>query len=84
MGAVITCSTKYHSDSFPVYHRALHALSSVKESKAIATILSQCMTAIVIVAAVVVFIQAAAPFYNSGMVNAYLEAAPFIMAAPAD
>jgi len=62
----------------------MHALSAVKESQTLATILRQCMTAIVTMAAVVVFIQAATPFYNSTMVSAYIEAAPHIALIPAD
>jgi hypothetical protein len=62
----------------------MHSLSPVRNSNTIAAILRQCVTAVLTFAAVALFIRAAAPFYNSGMVSAYLEAAPFIRVMPAD
>jgi hypothetical protein len=84
MGAAITCSTKFHGHSFPVYRRTMHVLSAVKKSGTLETILRQCMTAVVTVAVVAVLIQTSTPFYDSGMVSAYLEASPYITVMPAD
>jgi len=84
MGAVITSSTNFHSHSFPAYHWAMHALSAVKVSATIATMVRHCSIAVVTVAVVAVLIQAHTPFYNCGMVRSYLEASPHIMVMPVD
>lgn len=84
MGATITFSTKLHSHPFPTHHRAAQVFSAIRENLHIATLLRSCMTAVVTVAAIAVFIQAATPFSNSGMVSMYLEASPFITVMPAD
>jgi hypothetical protein len=84
MGSVITSSTHFHSHSFPAFYRAMHALSAVKVSATMATMVKQCSTAVVTVAAVAVLIQTATPFYNCGIVSTYLEASPHIMVMPVD
>jgi hypothetical protein len=84
MGSVITSSTNFHSHSFPAFYRAMHALSAVKVSATLTTMVRHCSIAVVTVAVVAVLIQAATPFYNCGMVRSYLEASPHIMVMPVD
>ena len=84
MGSVITSSTHFHSHSFPAFYRTMHALSAVKVSATITTMVKQCSAAVVTVAVVAVLIQAHTPFYNCGMVRAYLEASPHIVVMPVD